>query len=366
QTALTPMWASFATLKQTTFGTATEKASLNRFYILQAKRLAYRYALFGRTFCTGKDTLHGGIAELADGLGGDDFLVALGSTGSCGWKPVADVRVYAGTFMHELGHTLGLWHGGKDNLHYKTNYYSVMNYMWQTPMKWHAPKAWRLDYSRAALPRLIEDHLNENVGLGVPANVWPIVTIPYLDNGLQIRQARLEPGVKVDWSGDGAIQPDVTGDINILNFGQTDCAGIDDWHSSPNDTMNSHADWPVLQYNFRNSPAFLTAFNKCGGTVPLLAAGGEENSPTEMTVLDFLQLDGLQLPPPSGQFTMDGLLDPAAGLVASNAGISLYAAYKAGQLYVATQSAPSQNADMVVLVSDSRGNLRSAPLGKTG
>ncbi|MBK7585771.1 MAG: hypothetical protein IPI67_36990 [Myxococcales bacterium] len=34
----------------------------------------------------------------------------------------------AGSFMHELGHTLHLEHGGADSLNYKPNYPSVMNY----------------------------------------------------------------------------------------------------------------------------------------------------------------------------------------------------------------------------------------------
>ena len=34
--------------------------------------------------------------------------------------------------MHELGHNLGLRHGGDDNVHRKPNYLSVMNYSFQT------------------------------------------------------------------------------------------------------------------------------------------------------------------------------------------------------------------------------------------
>lgn len=33
--------------------------------------------------------------------------------------------------MHELGHNLGLRHGGDENLNYKPNYLSVMNYLYQ-------------------------------------------------------------------------------------------------------------------------------------------------------------------------------------------------------------------------------------------
>lgn len=37
----------------------------------------------------------------------------------------------AGTFMHELGHTLGLHHGGDVDTNYKENYDSIMNYKYQ-------------------------------------------------------------------------------------------------------------------------------------------------------------------------------------------------------------------------------------------
>ncbi len=39
-----------------------------------------------------------------------------------------DSGVQIGTFMHELGHTLGLNHGGKDSIHSKDNYNSIMQY----------------------------------------------------------------------------------------------------------------------------------------------------------------------------------------------------------------------------------------------
>jgi hypothetical protein len=37
----------------------------------------------------------------------------------------------AGAFMHEIGHNFGLLHGGGDNITYKPNYVSVMNYLYQ-------------------------------------------------------------------------------------------------------------------------------------------------------------------------------------------------------------------------------------------
>ena len=62
-----------------------------------------------------------GVPESAGGLGyrpGFDFLVTQGC-------PTA---LDSFTFMHELGHNLGLGHGGFNSCNYKPNYNSVMNY----------------------------------------------------------------------------------------------------------------------------------------------------------------------------------------------------------------------------------------------
>ena len=65
--------------------------------------------------------------------GASDFLVTLGGAG---WfnKPNAGQYKYTqvGTFVHELGHNLGLKHGGTDHTQYKPNLLSLMNYAFQT------------------------------------------------------------------------------------------------------------------------------------------------------------------------------------------------------------------------------------------
>jgi hypothetical protein len=40
------------------------------------------------------------------------------------------INYQAGTLMHELGHNLGLRHGGGDDINRKPNYVSVMNYLY--------------------------------------------------------------------------------------------------------------------------------------------------------------------------------------------------------------------------------------------
>jgi len=77
-------------------------------------------------------------------------------------------------------------------------------------------------------------------------------------------------------------------------------------------------------------------------------------------------LNNLPAPRPTGKFTMDGAIDPSTAVLATNAGITLYGRYSPPQLYLATNAAAAQGGDMVVLLSDARGALRAAPLGKAG
>src|SRR5215471_16937868 len=83
----------------------------------------WHYAIFGeRNNCFGNS----GIAWLP----GDDFFVGLGQYRNLlsQLSPDRRLRFFAGTFMHELGHNLGLDHGGDTSINYKPNYLSVMNY----------------------------------------------------------------------------------------------------------------------------------------------------------------------------------------------------------------------------------------------
>jgi hypothetical protein len=88
--------------------------------------------------------------------------------------------------------------------------------------------------------------------------------------------------------------------------------------------------------------------------------------PREMTPDMHEKLDNLEFPKPSGLFAMDGKLDTSAVLLDSTGRMHLYAAVRGSQLYVATNSARSQGADMFVFVSVAVGEMRDAPMRKTG
>jgi hypothetical protein len=331
-------WTSFAAVKSAYFGTQEERASPNARFILEAKRLVYRYCVFAYQHTTASWS---GRAEDNFVQGCDDFMVTLGT-----WDPSGGTEGQkAATFMHELGHTLGLHHGGGDDLNYKPNYISTMNYTWQMPASWM--NKWILDYSPEALPTLNESSLNETAGLGVPtgSQFTFVFSVPYSGPNKGFILTKLKPGERVDWDSSGSIDAGpVVADINVLDTTRT-----------PGETLVSQDDWSHLIFNFRNSPDYSTA-----------------QRTTSLPVTDELKfetwqiLDKIPPPKPKGEFVMDGQLDTSAVLVATNAGINLYARYKSGQLYVATNAAQAQGADMFIFISNARYQLRSAPSGKAG
>jgi len=123
-----------------------------------------------------------GLAELL----GDDFLVSMGQ-----WANGDDNKI-GNTIMHELGHNLGLRHGGNvDTPNFKPNYNSVMNYRYQgcgIDTNGDALPDGELDYSRGRYIALDENNLDETKG--VTGNI------------------------AIDWNKDGQIKAGVKFNIN--------------------------------------------------------------------------------------------------------------------------------------------------------
>ncbi len=106
-----------------------------------------------------------GVAE----INGDDHIVSLQTF-------LSDSNV-SKTMMHEFGHNLGLRHGGFENLNFKPNYNSVMNYRYQLvgiDNNCDAVGDGVLDYSIGARISLNENSLQEGAGVCGFGAVSPI------------------------------------------------------------------------------------------------------------------------------------------------------------------------------------------------
>jgi hypothetical protein len=99
-------------------------------YMELRRRAIFHYMLFGNSQKPSGESGSSGLAELR----GNDLLITLGGYGLkdvSGSNRNVLINYQAGTVMHELGHNLGLQHGGNEETNDKPNYWSVMNYLYQ-------------------------------------------------------------------------------------------------------------------------------------------------------------------------------------------------------------------------------------------
>ncbi len=101
-------------------------------YMDITRKQVFHYTIFGNS--QESDGVNRGIVGLAELLG-NDLLVTLGDFGfeNASSDPTLTnllINFQSATLMHELGHNLGLRHGGNDNVNRKPNYFSIMNYLY--------------------------------------------------------------------------------------------------------------------------------------------------------------------------------------------------------------------------------------------
>lgn len=231
-------WANYSTFKAARFGTAAERASGNWPNIRTARDWTYHYCVFADDF-TGSASGISGLAEAP----GDDFMITLG-----GWSPAGGTAAQQqGLFMHELGHNLGLGHGGavidpvQRWTNWKPNHASVMNYTWTVPaLVPTSPGAysqyWVADYSRRTYNCLDETCLNEPGGIGGRLSVLVPAGPTRVINSVSYARLVRESGA-VDWSENGSA----TNTCVAVNIDQIPpnpsapagqyLAGYDDWGS---------------------------------------------------------------------------------------------------------------------------------------
>src|SRR5215813_7445471 len=186
----------------------------------------WHYTIFGERHDCFRST---GIAWIP----GDDFFISLGQYRDLFSRLPRErmLRFVAGTFMHELGHNLGLGHGGATGVNYKPNYLSVMNYAFQFSGIPYAaapgstiPIGFRIDYSNQALPALDEQHLDENLGIQAGTADITVFTSEFGDGVGPATGA-------IDWNLNGeSTEHDIRANVNqSYDFDYTQLTGFDDW-----------------------------------------------------------------------------------------------------------------------------------------
>jgi hypothetical protein len=164
----------------------------------------------------------GTSSGISRGIGASDLIVSLGSFDG----GVGTVNQQAGTLMHELGHNLNLRHGGGDDVNFKPNYLSVMNYAFQLDGVIKGGTAGSFDYSHSALGNLDEVALDEPAGLGAGAAGYG--TRRYCA-GVGFSPVP-DASSAIDWNCDGdATDVALSYDVNNSGGSSDVLAGYDDW-----------------------------------------------------------------------------------------------------------------------------------------
>ncbi len=184
---------------------------------------------------------------------GDVQTLAVG-TGAADAR-VGTARDQAGTIMHELGHALGLDHGGDEATNYMPNYLSNMNYAFQfgiplgaTPPGASAPPR-VLDYSRSELASLDKSKLKESAGIGTGLTDWTRWT----DGGGNVRWGSAAGSIDWDWSSS------IDNGSGNCGDGSSNCVNVninrDDDSGTPMTVLTGFNDWPNLKFRAIESPS---------------------------------------------------------------------------------------------------------------
>jgi hypothetical protein len=250
--------------RKTVYDWKYENMDLRRLYI-------FHYALFGFTQNANGTYGNSGLAELV----GNDLIVTLGDLG-LNTNTTLDtntvINYQAATLMHELGHNMGLRHGGFEDLNYKPNYWSVMNYTYVNSgldpdpksatayLRWRhkdgdgtptlcnlvaspcgAPNQFIINYSDGSSSVLHESALLESGNIGRGAN----------------------PGAYADWNLDGSLT--------------TTPVMIDLNQDGSYTTLADYNDWANLIFPFVRNTSAASGINikKAGSNVLLNPIGND-------------------------------------------------------------------------------------------
>jgi len=217
------------------------------------KRHLFYYCIFASKQKSGST----GLGE----VDGNDFLVSLGNQDLFSTATQEDtnflVHIMAATFMHELGHNLGLYHGGDDpNNNYKPNYLSIMNYLYSNlgvPQVGNPREGDRYYHNQWANDGFVAtsafyQYFSVSGSMQIHNSPWTAsFTMDYsYGSGTTLTESNLteSEGLKypitagVDWNGNGNVtDPAFSKDVNL--------------NGSSIESYNDYNDWGNLNFIFQ-------------------------------------------------------------------------------------------------------------------
>ena len=269
----------FYSLKSTYFGLANERLDSK---MIEAKKQVFRYALYvHKIWINPPDYDCPGIAE---GIACNDFILAFGA-----FSDGTGIRKnQAAVFMHELGHSLGLRHGGGESTNYKPNYLSIMNYRFQYDSLLPTRP---LDYSRKALRTINENNLDERAGIGVATKTvwygyWAVPPVFYVSAG----------NMPIDWDADGNLTAAL-----LLDLTDHPNAPLEAFKA-----LKGHDDWSNLVYRFRGTALFQRSATPDDYHIELT------NKEIEQMIEDAKNI--IEVPTPASYEPTDGVEIPVSAL----------------------------------------------------
>ena len=223
-------FGEFYTLKSSYFGSESERSEPKT---IEAKKAVFLYCLSVDKIWF--DPPNHDCPGVAEGIGSDDFIVAFGALSDY----TNTIENQAAIFMHELGHCLGLRHGGGDEVNYKPNYLSIMNYRFEIA---NLLPSRPLDYSREELPTINEAYINETKGIGVAKKTvwyafWESPRIYYVNHG----------NIPIDWNGDGNLS------LSNIILNLNDDSKTHDTETQRFEKLTGYNDWANLLFRFRGT-----------------------------------------------------------------------------------------------------------------